>query len=319
MNTISSSLNNNLWTSSQESIKKTAPDFISSAVANTQWFIHERGGLAKVAGIALVPSQYLGPGLESGNRRLQLVDKTLPYGFCEKMEKIEITGDRGMKIYGIILYPKGWVPSHSKCIVYNNPNAVTVPEFFDYNDSTPFLVMQQTKCPIIMYDYRGTGISRENERPSAHTVTTDGHTVLNYALSRFENADVWGSSLGGAVATVACDAYLAKHPQHVGRISLYNHDSFTTTGKVVLHRYLNFLATLVGVNIDAESAMRRLAKRGLNTTILCHRNDPVIGKGSRIAEIVPNLRGNIRLIDSLEYGHANLSNDMLHALRGSNN
>jgi len=43
----------------------------------------------------------------------------------------------------------------------------------------------------------------------------------------------------------ACETYLQKHPDSANRISLYNHDSFTTTGKVVLPAWLTFLADLI--------------------------------------------------------------------------
>jgi hypothetical protein len=291
------------------------------------WTIDERGGLAKIAGMAMVPSQFLGPTRVTADAIIENTVASLPCNGIARIERGQIFSDTGDAIEIAILYPRALEYTlEEKCVVYNNPNGCTVPQFLDRGlspYSTPYHVLKKNKCPMIMYDYRGTGLSQESDvesssmrttRPSAHTIASDGYTVLNYAMQSSRSVEVWGSSLGGGVATVACESYLQKNPNHVGRLSLYNHDSFTTTGKVVLPSCLNFLATIVGANLDAETAMRSLATRGLKIVVLCHRDDPVIGIGARMAEILPELQGNITLIDSPLFGHANLSDDMLYRL-----
>lgn len=284
----------------------------SSSAESVNWVLKERGGLAKIAGLVVVPSQFLGPDLATCRK---LIER-------EAVESIVIEGN-GVEIHGVILYPPNFDKSNkTKCILYNNPNAITVPEYFFYGfdrNSPPYHILRNNQCPIIMYDYRGTGLSREENTsiptmPSANTITIDGNTALAYAMSRFDHVDVWGSSLGGGVATVACGNYINEFPDQANRITLYNHDSFTTTGKVKLHKSIASLASTVGANLDAETPMYELAAHKVKIVILCHMNDPVIKAGARMSEIVPKLKGDVTLILSDREGHANLSSDMLRKL-----
>lgn len=310
-------------------IAQTSTSWFASSVetsaSSIHWTINERGGLAKLAGFAMVPSQIIGPDLEKANQIMDAVIQSPP-ATLQQIERITIE-ENGVTIQGIILYPREC--DRSKCVVYNNPNAITVAEFFARGfdqDSTPYHIVNKSKCPLIMYDYRGTGISRVkneessfpvNVRPSQHTISVDGFTVLKYAMNRFQTADVWGSSLGGGVATVACEEYLKMFPHQAKEIKLFNHDSFTTTGRVVLPSYLQFLAYIVGGNLDADTPMRSLAQRGVKIVVLCHKQDPVIPAGARMAELAETLQGDIKVINSPRYGHANLSNDMLRELRNA--
>src|SRR5690606_39967157 len=63
---------------------------------------------------------------------------------------------------------------------------------------------------------------------------------LQYALGRFGYVDVAGSSLGGGVATVSLSSYLEKVPDLASRVSLLNHDSFSTTAQVVFPNRWNW-------------------------------------------------------------------------------
>ena len=102
--------------------------------------------------------------------------------------------------------------------------------------------MLETKsCPILLYDYRGVGLNQDAAVSSSlrfhatyESVVNDGQAALKYALTKFQEVEVMGSSLGGAVATASLDRYLAKSPLDANRITrLVNHDSCTTTPRVV--------------------------------------------------------------------------------------
>lgn len=304
--------------------------FISKIKNAIRWMIHERGGFAKIVGSILVPSQYLGPSVLKSNTIVEEFDRDLGMNGVKQMERIELSLGEGRTLRGIILYPVESTGKMSKCIVYNNPNGITVPEFLtysQYNGNVPFQLMNKMQCPIILYDYYGTGISRSAhgsregfqsfsfiERPSAYTISQDGLAILEYAMERFSQVDIWGSSLGGGVATIVCERYLNKHPQDTHRLRLFNHDSFTTTGKVVLPAYLSGIATLAGANLDAESSIYKLGKRGLPITILCHNKDPIIPPGARMAEIAHKITGKVTLIESPSHQHAALTADMVRQL-----
>ena len=138
-------------------------------------------------------------------------------------------------------------------------------------------------------------------------------------MQHFGEVEVWGSSLGGGVATVSLERYLNNNPLDVRRVSINNHDSFTTTPRVVFPNYplvADSVGWLVGGNLDAQTPMRSLIERGVKVTVLCHQNDPVIPAGARMGEFASQFRhrDNVSVIYSPEYGHANLSSDMVRQL-----
>ena len=131
---------------------------------------------------------------------------------------------------------------------------------------------------------------------------------------------MWGSSLGGGVATISLERHLSKVPEDSKRVSITNHDSFTTTPRVVFPSAPNFADVagwVVGGNLDAQTPMTSLIERGVKVTVLCHNQNPVIPQGARMAEYATHLKykPNVSLIYSEKYGHANLSSDMIHQLK----
>jgi hypothetical protein len=60
---------------------------------------------------------------------IQNTIENLPSDIVLDIERIEIPGENGVKIHGVIIYPQGYNPTKAHCIVYSNPNGVTVPEF----------------------------------------------------------------------------------------------------------------------------------------------------------------------------------------------
>lgn len=300
---------------------------LESSAAAITWSIDERGGLAKIVGMAMVPSQFMGPELSECDRIIQAAIDLGRISTNPFVERRTFSNGK-IDIQGIVVYPPGYDRSNlQKCVVYNNPNGCTVPLFLNSGRlnsySPPAQILELRKCPLIMYDYRGTGLSVDPEassmggtRPSANTIVQDGHLVLSSTIARYQEVEMWGSSLGGGVATAATERVLAENPTFVNRISLTNHDSFTTTGKVVLPGWLSsVLGPLMG-DLNAEKPMRSLLERGVRVTILCHLRDFVIQAGSRMAEL--NELGrypNARVIESPLAGHANLTDDMLEQLR----
>lgn len=324
-----------LWTSmeaqhEQEALANPTSSFFSSSIQSSirtvNWVIENRGGFAWLTGLVMVPSQFLGPKAVRSNQIIAGVAES--DNFKIKRFSLPVKGT-DTSVEGIIYYPRDWNPSdHSRCVLYHNPNGITASGYFKDGQLawTPAEVLKLAECPILMYDYRGTGLSSENTcmtslafRPTYETVAVDGQTTLSYALDHFQSVSVVGSSLGGGVATVSLERHLKANPDDDRRVSLTNHDSFSTTPKVVMPewpRAANWAGWVLGGLLDAETSMKSLVERGIPITVLCHNRDPVIPRGARMAEFIETLprKRNVSLIYSPEYGHAHLSQDMVRKL-----
>jgi hypothetical protein len=299
---------------------------VESSVRTVNWVIENRGGFAFLTGLVMVPSQFLGPKAELANQ--VIADAANREDF--QLERFSLpVKDSGTSVEGVIYYPRDWDQSdRSRCVLYHNPNGITASGYFEDGRLawTPAEILKLAKCPILMYDYRGTGLSSENTcmsslafKPTYETVAVDGQTALGYALENFESVSVVGSSLGGGVATVSLARHLNENPDDVRRVTLTNHDSFSTTPKVVMPgwpRVANWAGWALGGLLDAETPMKSLIGRGIPITVLCHDRDPVIPRGARMAEFIEAqpVAQNVSVIHSPEYGHANLSQDMVYKL-----
>ena len=318
-----------LWSSFSEVVEESGSSSLSfarSSVKKVNWVIENRGGLAWLTGLVMVPSQFLGPNAARSNEIIDGLARSPNF----TIERCSLSiGDGATSVTGVVYYPKDWDRSDSsRCILYHNPNGITVSGYFEEArlSWTPSEFLKLAKCPIIMYDYRGTGLSSENTssssfsfRPTYETVVVDGEAVLRYALDRFQHVGVVGSSLGGGVATVSLERHLTANPADAARVSLTNHDSFSTTARVVMPqwpRVADWTGWALGGLLDAETSMKSLIKREIPITVLCHLNDPVIPEGARMAEVVQKLpsRSNVSFIYSPDYGHANLSPSMIDEL-----
>jgi len=280
--------------------------------------LNERGGFSQLVNFCMLPNNYRGPDLDAARRTIRATKASLPTEFIEKLEEVAIEGN-GLHISGVIIYPVE--ASLEKCVVYYTPNEVNISELLtnglDQN-STPYHILRHSKCPMILFDYQRTGLNQKEGDDgfvvTSNEITLEGGAVLNYAMEKFRQVDVWGSSLGGAVATVACDNYLKEHPSHTSRLSLFNHDSFTNSIDVVSEdKGMIEFASLFGGNLDALPAMQSLVQRGLKITVLSHKRDPVIQPGARIIDKMGR-HSNVTLIRSELHGHANLTKDMLDKL-----
>lgn len=318
--------------SSEASSFQTSCDATVSSLENSykqsaqtvNWMIENRGGLAKIAGLAIVPAQYIANDHLSSNK---IINNHLNVGLRNGyIEKISIPMGDG-SIEGIICYPKNWKKEdNNRCILYHNPNGVATAGFFQNGNLswTPGKIFETRNCPIILYDYRGVGLNQDVTTHSFHatyeSIVADGQAALNYALTKFDNIEVMGSSLGGGVATTSLDRHLAKNPLNTNRIiQLINHDSFTTTPRVIFPnnpRIADCLGYVVGANLDARTPMENLINRGVKVTVLCHTKDPVIPFGARMGDFVQTLpkKTNATVFASPHYGHANLSSDMIDIL-----
>lgn len=299
---------------------------IESSVRAVDWMIENRGGFAFLTGLVMVPSQFLSPQAVKAHQ--VIAEAARNDNFTIKRFALPVK-DTDTSVEGIIYYPRGWDQTdHSRCVLYHNPNGITASGYFvdGHLAWTPAEILKLAGCPILMYDYRGTGLSSKNTcmsslafRPTYETVAVDGQTALGYALNRFQSVSVVGSSLGGGVATVSLERHLKANPRDVRRVSLTNHDSFSTTPKVVMPewpRTADWAGWALGGLLDAETPMKSLVERGIPIKVLCHDQDPVIPRGARMAEFVKTLprQRNVSVIHSPERGHANLSLDMVREL-----
>ncbi len=303
-----------------------------ASISPIEYLIENRGGFAHLAGLAMVPSQYICAGGEESARVItQAKEHFQRQGM--RLESFSLA-HKGDVLHGITVFPRGWIQGDtSKCLVFNNPNGIVTAELLQEGCDLLPKLLELKKCPIILYDYRGTGMNRDIISSSSlgfkatHlTVVQDGYAVLKSAARIFGQVENWGSSLGGGVATCALAKLVDKYPGYVGSTRLTNHDSFTNTARVVMpnhHKTADFLGWMLGGKLEAQKPMRSLVEKGVKVTVLCHDQDPVIPAGARMAEFVESMpldgmgtRYHVEVIRSGEYGHANLSADMVARLMG---
>jgi len=285
--------------------------------SSLEWLKENRCGFAKLSGLAMIPSQHLDEHFDF---------KLLP----KNCHPINVKG-----LWGVICFPSDQKNTITldKCLVYHSGNCSTISSYFrhDFKTTTPGCLLKLYKCPVIIYDYKGTGCNNnfmEDEmvgsqsvkfRPTYASIVKDGQHFIEYALENFHKVFVWGSSLGAAVAAIALHQIVSHHEtlelmsmsqpselEIVKRLTFHHHDSFTNTARVVFPSLpLKWIFGLLGGNLDAESSVKYLIDMNIPTTILCNRADPVIPKGSRMAE---KLEGNpkVNIIYCNTYAHADL-------------
>lgn len=296
---------------------------LESAASSVRWMIENKGGFAEAAGLMMVP----GPNYEAS---VAIIEKVCHVN--NKLGKMRLESfllpQKENNIVGIICYPSDWeLHDNSQCILYHNPNGITTADYFENGvlSWTPGILFEKEKVPVILYDYLGTGLNKNSQESSFSpsipfystyaSIAEDGLKVLKFALGRFQQVDVWGSSLGGGVATVSLDHYLQQNPDDHLRVRLYNHDSFSTTARIAMSSIplvADLFGNVVGDNFDVTASIQNLIDRMVEITVLCHNKDPIIPEGARMAEYVKNiLWHDITLVYSDQQGHANLSPDMI--------
>ena len=326
----------------------TSLSFLSRAVATCTSSVSElfknRLGVAKLVGHMLLPSQNMPwwtgnfppegavfPDLSETHKLAETLSQatdsqgpllTVPVTFA--------SGSINLK--GAVCYPPGWNPEDkSSCIVFHNPNLMVLSNMLLPGGNlepgfAPGKLQSAENCPVLLYDYRGTGINQTAIQEATYeTVIQDGQTAIECALANYDSVSVVGSSLGGGVATVALARHLAeeKNQGDITRVKLVSHDSFTTTSRVVrpdLPRLADWLGWLVGGHIDAEAAMLELLGKKVRVVVLNNLEDRVIRTGARMSEFVRPFQDNQNVFcEEFQQGtHSHLSQDMVTYLELAN-
>ncbi|MGO0308107.1 alpha/beta hydrolase family protein [Endozoicomonas acroporae] len=297
---------------------------ISQCSSVAGWMIENRLGLSKLLGCRLVSAQYC--YLFSAKAHFPAKSQAIIDSACNanhqdgfRTEKITLSHD-ATTLCGVICYPAEQQSTPlSDLIIFNNMNGTTISNFFDKDrlastshglpdgkpTETPGNIQRILGCPVLLYDYTGTGINKRagllRYAPAAtgETVIKDAMAVLHTALNQpgIDNITLMGSSLGGGVATVALERYLSNLGEDEAirtkkRLTLVNHDSYSTTSRVVIPQFPEFADTLgwlFGAHIDAATPMKQLVEyHKVNTIILSRENDHTIRKGSRMYEMFAN-------------------------------
>jgi hypothetical protein len=313
---------------------------ISTNLVN--WMFKTNFGVSKLVGVRLISAQlHILHAQQQSRKIIDTVCNAEQADGC-RFEKISMSYG-SVNLSGVICYPPGWdANENSDCILYHNPNGHTISQFFSNNKlattdegqvdgvitDTPGNMQKLKNCPIILYDYRGTGINKTEgiwyylPTATAETAIEDGITALHYALTRFSgNVIILGSSMGGGIATVSLANYLdatddCKNIE--SRVTIINHDSYTTTSCVMIPQYPNLANTLgswLKSQIDAQEAMECLSKRTVKILVLAHGKDNIIPKGARMITFFPvESSTTTSSFTSERFGHANLSADQLVAI-----
>jgi hypothetical protein len=316
---------------------------ISTPMDLVNWMKETHFGISKLVGARLISAQF---DVDHTQQQSQEIIETVcntkhPDGY--RTEKISMNYG-SVNLTGVICYPPDWNENeNSDCILYHNPNGHVISVFFSDNKlattpegqddglitDTPGNLQKLKKLPVILYDYRGTGINKPEgiwrylPTATAETAIQDGITALHYALTNFSgNITILGSSMGGGIATISLANYLdaTNDEKNIeSRVNLINHDSYTTTSCVMIPQYPSFannFGSLLNSHIDAQEAMQCLSHRDVKTLVLAHEDDNIIPKEARISRFLPE-SDNISKYTSERSGHANLSKDQLAAINNN--
>ena len=329
---------------------------ISQCASVADWMIENRLGLARLLGCRLISAQYR--YLYCAKAHFPATSQAIIDAACDathedgfRTEKITLSHG-ATTLCGVICYPAGQpsTPS-SDLIIFNNMNGTTISNFFDQDrlastshglpdgepTETPGNIQRILGCPVLLYDYTGTGINKRagllRHAPAAtgETAIKDAMAVLHTALNQpgIDNITLVGSSLGGGVATVALERYLSNLSEDEAirtkkRLTLVNHDSYSTTSRVAipqLPQFADTLGWLCGAHIDAATPMKKLlGYHKVNTIILSRESDPTIRKGSRMYEVFANAsakESHLSWHHSDLPGHSSLSEDQAAFLKNS--
>jgi hypothetical protein len=331
---ISSQNTTNSWSGT---FIKLCDRIINVPINLVSWIKETHCGISKLVGARLISAQFnAGHTQQQSQEIIDTVCNTKqPDGY--RSEKISM-GYGSVNLTGVICYPPSWNENeNSDCILFHNPNGHVISQFFSDNKlattpedqddglitDTPGNLQKGKKYPIILYDYRGTGINKPEgiwrylPTATAETAIQDGITALHYALTNFSgNITILGSSMGGGIATISLANYLdaTNDSKNIeSRVNLISHDSYTTTSCVMIPQYPSFannVGSLLKSHIDAEESMQCLSHRNVKIIVLAHEKDDIIPKEARMSRFLPK-SDNISSYTSERSGHANLSKDQL--------
>ncbi len=237
------------------------------------------------------------------------------------------TKDGGL-LNGVVIPPTQ--PLNTRhCIFYSNPNAQTTGEHFDpsgvlYPPTLPAVCAKALQCPLVMYDYRGTGMSNTNPYFSAtpETLVEDGTLILESLTKQYDHIYVVGTSLGGAVATASLANVLAKSPALKSKFHLINHDSFSSTHKIFRlfgsQTLSEWIAKSQNVFFDVREAMKKVLAQKVPVLVINHTKDPVIPELAQMSTFILDKCKNppsVTLFQSPEKAHATMPPNIGQTLR----
>ncbi|WP_067585959.1 hypothetical protein [Endozoicomonas ascidiicola] len=303
---------------------------ISVILTPVIWLAENRFGLTKLAGLMLVPSQL--DALCNSEKCAKLINALCKVEFKDGRSYRQIDVEDGStKLKAVICYPPGWNHQDnptSNCIVFNNPNGMVTGQLFNpegkfWCDMLPGYLQKQRHCPVIIYDYSGTGLNKtpSSPWPTGDTIIRDGCAVLKYAAKHFGHIENTGTSLGGGVATVSLEKLVSEGMLEEKRANLISHDSFTSIPRVVMprcHAFADFLGLLVGGTVNAERSMNKLIDRSVSVKVLNNKKDHVIRDGARMSGFASCYakRLNVSVYESAEgQGHMALPYKFREALK----
>lgn len=267
----------------------------------------QKGPLSSLASKILIPAQEFCLNRKSSvsvlkNYESEITNKLVHY--VDKNNALDFV---------VYYHDVSQIKNISKCVLYFNPNGVSVAGFFAGCKQTnsakmldqdllnnfmymPAYLSKLENCGVVLFDLRGCGLNRRPFahcgifsdtvsyfQPDANTIREDGITMLNKVTTMFGSVKIWGTSMGGGVGTVALSHYLEAHPLEAHRFTLTNHNSFNTTAKCVTQNgLLKMMISGLDVNVKAGKAMNVVVRHGVPVTVITHLNDSMIRDGSRM-------------------------------------
>ncbi len=264
-----------------------------------------KSALEIVASKRLLPSQVKCPNRLQSSLQFQHL-------FRRGEGRVTYVKDRSNALDFVIYYHD---PAHrnsqQKCVLYFNPNAYTAVESISssldslddeamiFSNIATYLAKLEN-CPVIFFDYRGSGLNNRNADPSegssstavdfyadAHSLINDGIVMIRQAASMFGSVSIWGTSIGGGISTVSLQHYLKKSPEDTPRFQLTNHNSFSSTAACVGSSiFYRLVVSSFDAQIDAKGAMRELIQSEIPITIITHLADHVIGTKAQMLRYI---------------------------------
>ncbi len=322
------------------------------------WSIENRLGAAKLFGALVVPAQFANPDVSSSQLLAEACNTEKQKSGHVVQSDTAHYGDTELTV--AVCYPPGWPTGDtSRCALYHNPNAVTIGSYFQRSrdgsisiDNVQFglrygyshsglkgvtdkwatnathclgIIQDMRQCPVIFYDYRGVGINKQTTPffPTCETIVQDGLTTLHYALTHFNQVEIFGTSLGGAVATASLDRYPSPPDSLKDRVKINVLDSFTTTAHVLFPEqgpWIDNLGWLLGAYLDGAKHADNLIHKDFKIAVSNHTRDEVIPPKAQLATHIlaqavskPNVQVHLggRKIDRfLYFNHGSMTEDV---------
>lgn len=331
---------------------------INAATDIIRWLVENRLGVAKLFGALVVPAQFVRLDPPCQERMNEACTHKNQNSNHRMHLDIAEHGDTWLKV--AVCYPPDWPDGDtSRCVLYHNPNGIVTANYLQRNYEagsssdrhprirhcglkkstsdqdnsvahSPGVIQNMRKCPVIFYDYRGAGINQQITPlfPTCETIVQDGQAALHYALSHFDQVEIFGTSVGGAVAAASLDRYQYSPDTFKDRIKSVNVlDSFSDTSHVPFPRLGNWIKTvgwLFGADLDGKKHLNSLISKGFNVAVSNHTHDEVIPPEARLATQIPTQdvsRPNVQVhlsgkkTDNTRYkNHGTLTEDVQHFL-----